>query len=70
MLRVEDVDASFSQALAHGARIVHAPETYMYGERQATLEDFAGHQWTLTQTIEDVDPATWGGEPVDLDPGA
>ena len=39
---------------------------HMYGERQATLEDFAGHIWTLTQTIEDIDPAAWGGEAVNL----
>ncbi|MHB1937752.1 MAG: VOC family protein [Acidobacteriaceae bacterium] len=66
MLRVPDVDALCSQALNQGARVIHAPQTHMYGERQATLEDFAGHIWTLTQTIEDVDPAAWGGEAVDL----
>lgn len=66
MLRVRDVDASCARALAQGARILHGPQTHMYGERQATLEDFAGHIWTLTQTVEDVDPAVWGGEAVEL----
>ncbi len=66
LLRVADVDALFARARAHGAREVHAPQTHVYGERQATLEDFAGHIWTLTQTVEDVDPAAWGGEAVEL----
>ncbi len=66
MLRVPDVDLLCSQAMEHGARVVHAPQTHMYGERQATLEDFAGHIWTLTQTVEDIDPADWGGEAVEV----
>ncbi|MBV9036975.1 MAG: hypothetical protein JO182_20965 [Acidobacteriaceae bacterium] len=66
MLRVPDVDALCARALAQGARVIHAPQTHGYGERQATLEDFAGHIWTLTQTVEDVDPAVWGGEAVEL----
>jgi uncharacterized glyoxalase superfamily protein PhnB len=66
MLRVPDVDAWCARALVQGARVIHAPQTHEYGERQATLEDFAGHRWTLTQTMEDVDPAVWGGEAVEL----
>lgn len=61
MLRVPDVDAYCARATEHGARLIHAPETKIYGERQATLEDFAGHTWTLTQTVDDVEPALWGG---------
>ena len=66
MLRVHEVDAMYARALAQAARGRHPPQTHPYGERQATLEDFAGHLWTLTQTIEDVDPASWGGEAVEL----
>lgn len=66
LLRVKDVDALCAQATKHGARMLHTPQTHLYGERQATLEDFAGHIWTLTQTVEDVDPAVWGGEAVEL----
>ena len=66
MLRVRDVDALCERALAQGAHILHPPQTHMYGERQATLEDFAGHIWTLTETVEDVDPALWGGEAVEV----
>ena len=66
MLRVPDVDALCSQALEQGARLLHPPQTHVYGERQATLDDFAGHIWTLTQTVQDIDPAAWGGEAVEL----
>ena len=66
MLRVPDVDVMCARAIDQGARLLHAPQTHMYGERQATLEDFAGHIWTLTQTIENVDPTAWGGEAVEL----
>jgi uncharacterized glyoxalase superfamily protein PhnB len=66
MLRVQDVNALCDRAVKQGARLLHAPQTHVYGERQATLEDFAGHIWTLTQTVEDVDPAAWGGEAAEL----
>lgn len=66
MLRVPDVDAACAQALKHGATTLRPPQTHIYGERQATLKDFAGHLWTLTQSIEDIDPAAWGGEAVEL----
>lgn len=66
LLRVPDVNELCARASAHGAHVIHAPQTHVYGERQATLEDFAGHIWTLTQTVEDVDPAAWGGEAVEL----
>ena len=66
MLRVADVDALCARAVTQGARVIHAPETHLYGERQATLEDFAGHIWTLTQTVEDTDPAAWGGAAVEV----
>ncbi len=61
MVRVPDVDAAFDRALALGGTAIAPPTTFPYGERQATLRDPAGHGWTLTQTINDVDPASWGG---------
>jgi uncharacterized glyoxalase superfamily protein PhnB len=33
-----------------------------FGERQYTAEDLAGHHWTFSQALSDVDPASWGGE--------
>jgi uncharacterized glyoxalase superfamily protein PhnB len=62
MMRVADVDRHYAHARAHGARDVHAPADYPYGERQYTVADLAGHEWTFTQTIADVAPEEWGGE--------
>jgi uncharacterized glyoxalase superfamily protein PhnB len=62
LLRVEDVDDVCRRAAAAGATIVGEPHTWEYGERQASIDDYAGHRWTLSQTVEDADPASWGGE--------
>ncbi len=62
MVRVADIDATYARAIASGAVGLSVPTDYPYGERQAQVLDPAGHAWTLTQTIADVDPATWGGE--------
>jgi uncharacterized glyoxalase superfamily protein PhnB len=61
LVRVEDADRHHDQAAAHGARIVSPPTDYPYGERQYTAEDPGGHRWTFSQSIADVDPASWGG---------
>jgi uncharacterized glyoxalase superfamily protein PhnB/uncharacterized protein YndB with AHSA1/START domain len=62
MVRVADVDRAFARALALGFASLSEPTDQLYGERQASVRDPAGHAWTLTQTIADVDPASWGGE--------
>lgn len=62
MVRVRDVDATYARAIAAGGAGVSEPADMPYGERQAVVKDIAGHSWTLTQTIADVDPAAWGGE--------
>ncbi len=61
LVRVADVDAHYSRAVEAGARIVAPPADHVYGERQYTAEDLAGHRWTFSQTVADVDPKTWGG---------
>jgi uncharacterized glyoxalase superfamily protein PhnB len=61
MVRVGDVDAHHARAKHCGANIVRPPTDYPFGERQYTVADFAGHTWTFTQSIADVDPASWGG---------
>ena len=66
LVRVEDADAHHEQAAAAGARILNPPTDYPYGERQYNAEDLAGHRWTFSQSIADVDPTEWGGTPVDL----
>jgi uncharacterized glyoxalase superfamily protein PhnB len=61
MVRVEDVDAHCALARRHGATILREPVTYPYGERQYTAVDPGGHVWTFSQSVDDVDPAVWGG---------
>jgi uncharacterized glyoxalase superfamily protein PhnB len=61
MVRVEDIDRHFERARQHGARVLQAPTDFPYGERQYTVADIAGHVWTFSQTMMDVDPEDWGG---------
>ena len=60
-IRVEDADAHWARAKNRGARITQEPLTQPYGERQYNAEDFAGHSWTFSQSVADMDPAEWGG---------
>jgi uncharacterized glyoxalase superfamily protein PhnB len=61
LVRVEDADEHCARAREHGARILMEPTDFEYGERQYTAADPAGHEWTFSQTLDDVDPKTWGG---------
>ena len=61
LVHVDDVDGHYERAKQFGARIIGLPTDYPFGERQYTVEDLGGHRWTFSQTIADVDPATWGG---------
>ena len=61
MVSVSDIDRHHQRAASRGARIVRPPTDYPYGERQYSAEDPGGHRWTFSQTIADVDPASWGG---------
>jgi uncharacterized glyoxalase superfamily protein PhnB len=63
-VRVNDVDASFEQAHAHGARILEAPIDREYGERDFTVEDLAGHHWQFSQSVADVAPEEFGCQTV------
>ena len=65
MVRVPDVHTAYARAIALGATGLTPPADHENGERQASVRDPAGHAWTLTQTIADVDPASWGGELVE-----
>lgn len=66
MVRISDVNAHHDLAIQHGARILSPPVDHPYGERQYTAADLAGHIWTFSQSIADVDPREWGGEPVQV----
>lgn len=60
MVRVDDVRQHHDRAARHGARILAAPTDFPYGERQYAAVDLDGHVWTFSQSIADVDPASWG----------
>jgi len=56
-LYVPDVDVSFRQALAAGAKEVRPVKDQFYGDRSGTLEDPFGHVWTIATHKEDLSPA-------------
>lgn len=60
MVRVEDARAHCAHARAAGAEILMEPTDFEYGERQYSALDPAGHLWTFTETIADVDPSIFG----------
>jgi len=61
LVRIENIDDHYRKVVSKGVRIIHPIKSHPYGERQYTAQDFEGHVWTFSQTLEDVDPATWGG---------
>jgi uncharacterized glyoxalase superfamily protein PhnB len=61
LMRVADADRHHEHAKRNGAKILNPPADQPYGERQYSAEDIGGHVWTFSQSIADVDPATWGG---------
>jgi uncharacterized glyoxalase superfamily protein PhnB len=67
LVRVDEADSHHERAAAHGARILRPPTDFPYGERQYNAVDIGGHHWTFSQSIADVDPATWGGELISPD---
>lgn len=66
-VRVEDARAHCERARQHGALILMEPTDFEYGERQYSAEDFAGHQWTFSETLADIAPEEWGGKTVTAD---
>jgi uncharacterized glyoxalase superfamily protein PhnB len=61
MVRVEDANRHHEHSRERGARILHPPTDYPYGERQYEAEDLAGHRWSFSQSVADVAPEEWGG---------
>lgn len=64
-VRVEDVNAQFERARAHGARVLEPPTEREYGERDCTVEDLVGHRWQFAETLRDVAPEEFGCETVE-----
>lgn len=63
-VRTDNVQAQRDRALREGARIVMDLSEFPFGERQCTVQDPWGHQWTFSQTISDVAPEEWGGQTI------
>jgi uncharacterized glyoxalase superfamily protein PhnB len=58
-LAVADVDRTFARAVEAGATSLSEPADQPHGSRHGTLVDPFGHRWMLSQTIEDLDVATY-----------
>jgi PhnB protein len=69
MIYVEDVDDTFSRALASGATEVRAVQDQFYGDRSGQLEDPFGHRWNVATHVEDVSPEEVSRRAAELAPG-
>jgi PhnB protein len=47
-LNVDDVDASFSRAVAAGAKVVMPPADMFWGDRYGQFIDPFGHRWSMS----------------------
>ena len=56
-LYVEDVDKTFNQAVAAGAKAESQPTDMFWGDRYGRLKDPFGHSWSVATHKEDVAPA-------------
>lgn len=54
---VADADATFAQAVTAGATVRYPVQDQFYGDRNGTVLDPFGHQWTISMQKEKVDPA-------------
>jgi PhnB protein len=51
-LMVDNVDRSFAQAVAAGAKVVMPVEDAFWGDRYGIVEDPFGHQWSMATTTK------------------
>ena len=56
MLYTDDVDATFKQAVAAGAKPNMPPVDMFWGDRMGNLTDPFGHTWAIATHKEDVSP--------------
>ena len=50
---VEDVDAAYAKALAHGATSIFEPADMPYGDPQAGVTDPCGNAWWISRRLVD-----------------
>ena len=53
-LLVDNVEALAARMVAAGATMIRPPSDQFYGHRACKLQDPYGHEWMLSQHIEDV----------------
>ena len=56
MIYTDDVDATFKNAIAGGARSTSEPADMFWGDRMGTITDPFGHNWAIATHKEDVSP--------------
>jgi PhnB protein len=56
LIPCQDVDAAYQGALDAGAVAVTPLTTQFYGHRDGRVRDPFGHEWLLSQMVEDVSP--------------
>jgi PhnB protein len=66
---VADVDAVFAKAVERGATVREKPDTFVTGDRFASIYDPFGHRWAVMTKVEEVGPeemerrlAEWGAQ--------
>jgi PhnB protein len=66
---VPDVDAVFAKAVERGATVREKPDTFVTGDRFASIYDPFGHRWAVMTRVEEVSPeeterrlAEWGAQ--------
>ncbi len=53
-LYVTDADATYRKALEAGGESVEKPADQFWGDRVATIRDFAGNKWMIATHVEDL----------------
>jgi PhnB protein len=53
---VADVDAVFARAVERGATVREEPDTFVTGDRFASVYDPFGHRWAVMTKVEEVSP--------------
>ncbi len=55
-LYVQDVDQTFNQAVAEGAKVLDPVKDQFWGDRHGSIEDPFGHRWSISTHIKDLSP--------------
>ena len=56
MISCTDVDAAFQRAVDAGATVIFPLTTQFYGHRDGLVRNPFGHEWLLSQVVEEVSP--------------